>query len=316
MILTGRSPRGMIDIGELDSILGFKWVPSYKNIAGSESSRMMLATSLLLLLPWLSTQTAQVSWGKPLRILAGIATAFGLVLILHPVLLLIGVTGIVLATGLAWRRQLAAVIAASACLLTIACATLQPHYGKIMLDAAAIQKTGDPYGTLPMPMQGESMGNTRVWMLTQQKYLEWQAVGNALYKVPWFGHGLGNYQSVINRFYSEAPMLSLSVQKEPANFMERDAHGWLQVILVECGLLGLASLLMMLGMLAQLAFRTWSQTIRSTDSAAAIAVFVVTMLASPFANVMVSGLNLLFIAIVAAGMPPIQLTHATGEETV
>jgi hypothetical protein len=107
----------------------------------------------------------------------------------------------------------------------------------------ALYRFSDTYGLLPMPLKGKSKATAPYWMEYQQKYVELQAALNAVSFAPWLGHGLGQYQQQINRYYSNSRMTSLIVHKEPRNFMEQDAHAQYAVVLVELGLLGLAALL-------------------------------------------------------------------------
>jgi len=299
-ILTRHTLRKLADIGELDSLLGFRFNPARNDAAGSESSKMMLGAYLLLLTPFLAALAA-APWRRTWRIVAGITAALALVLILHPLLLLATAAG--LATVAAtWRRPwaLGAMLAGVLVMVGLAC-YLIPCHGGVLLQSAALYRYDDRFGLLPMPLKGRSRATAPIWMEYQQKYVELQAAINAVSFAPWLGHGFGQYQQHINRYYGKAKELSLIVPKDPRNFMEQDAHSQYAVVAVELGLLGLAALLAWwLGAARQAVHAVQQRAgFDRALAAGALGSLVAVLLGGAFVVFTVRGLLVLFIALLA-----------------
>lgn len=310
LILKGNSPHGLVDLGQLDSCFGFQYNPSRSHLAGSESSRNVLATYLLLILPFAAglAITTRNRWFRAASILV---LVFGLILLQQAALLVCALAGIT-AAALFSRRAFAVPITLGTCALVIGLAvTLIPKYGTVLMDSVALYRYSDPYGLLPMPAKGKSSETFKKWDPWQQKYTEMQAALNGVGLSPVLGHGIGDYQKRINGFFTQGPLPSLWLQKSPANLMERDAHGIYLVQAVETGLLGLLALWLMfaafLRQTAQTALEAQDCRDRSL-AIGAVGALVAVCLAGFFISPLIRGVQ--FILIAMAAIPAAALSPA------
>jgi hypothetical protein len=309
-VIGGHSIRGLLDAAAIDSTFGFRYNPTRSGMSGSESSRNVLALYLAIMLPLL-TAVAMNSSDRRRQVLAAVVGILALPLIHNGALLLCAIAGCMAVAVQSPRPRavpgmlvLLAVVIGGSCLLL-------PHHGKILMDSVAVTKYNDPYGSLPMPLTGHSADTVEQagaqWESVQQKYLEMQTAMNAVSVSPLFGHGLGHYQVRINAFYTDGVLQTLWINKNPANFMERDAHGLYVVQAVESGLLGfLALVAVLLGWLTT-ATAARDDTDDAFDKALAMGVVgcMITLLLCGFAgSFLVRGLQFTVIAIAAltAGM--------------
>jgi cell division protein FtsW (lipid II flippase) len=309
-VISGRGVRGLLDVAAIDSTFGFRYNPTRSGMSGSESSRNVLALYLAIMLPLL-TAVALNSGDRRRQVLAAVVGVLALPLILNAALLLCAVAGcLAVAVQSPRQRAVPGMLVILALVIGGACLTL-PHHGKILMDSVAVTKYDDPYGSLPMPLTGHSADTVEQtgaqWEPVQQKYLEMQTAMNAVSVSPLFGHGLGHYQVRINAFYTDGVLQTLWINKNPANFMERDAHGLYVVQSVESGLLGfLALVAVLLGWLTT-ATAARDETDDPFDKTLAMGVVgcMVTLLLCGFAgSFLVRGLQFTVIAIAAltAGM--------------
>ncbi|MCK5849413.1 MAG: hypothetical protein KAH23_00755 [Kiritimatiellae bacterium] len=241
-IVSGRTLRGLLDINELDSILGFQFNPSRYNTTGSESSRNVLAVYLAMAVPCLFG--LGLAWkSRLLRTAMIVLAGLGLCLCLSAPILVCTVAGcLTVACLLKSKHALPFTFAGIFIVLLVMC-TVQKHHGRILLDTSAIHRVTDEYGLQPMPVKGLGVTTYEGWDSWQQKYVERQAAMSAIGFSPLLGLGLGNYQAKINMFYSTPYLDGHAIEKSSINFMEKDAHGLYQVQAVETGLLGVGCLL-------------------------------------------------------------------------
>ena len=297
----GWSLRGLLDIGEVDATFGFRFNPSRSSSAGSESSKNILATYLLVMSPFLLALATGVGcrWKRAgLVVLA----ALGLCLTLGLPQLLCAIAGCIFVASLCrWRPALPAVLVGTVAVLGLWMALSQQH-GRILLDSMAVHRRADPYGLLPMPVKGRDEKSLADWEPWQQKHIGRQAVLNAISYSPLLGHGLGMYQARINSFYEWSKLLHLWYPKSARNFMEKDAHGLYFVLATEVGVLGVAALLWLLVSLLRQSVATRSRASDPLDRAMLLGVggaLIALVLACWSASFLVRGLQLIVIALMA-----------------
>ncbi len=305
VILSGVTRRGLAAIGDLDSIFGFQYNPGRSRITGSESSRNILALYLLLAVPVLLALSA-APFRRAVRIGLAILAALGLCLILSLPLLICTVLGCLLVACL-WRHKpaLPAVAGVILLILLLMCLVNRQH-GRILLDSAALYRSRDTYGLLPMPAKGQGQTTFGEWESWQQKYLERQAALTAVSWSPLFGLGIGNYQAKINTFYTATlPGLEAhQVEKKAANLMEKDTHSLYLVQAVETGVLGVMALLWLLIYSLKQAFAAraaaadpWEQALLTGVAGSLLAL----ILGGFYGSFMVRGVH--FLAIVLMALP-------------
>ena len=241
-IARGKTLRGLLDINEMDSILGFQYNPGRSNASGSESSKNVLAMYLAMIAPLLLGMGLG-SDRKAVRTVCPILAAAALCLCLNAYLLVCAVLGCVAVACLGRRRIAVPLVLGGSLVVLIAMCLLSRHHGPILLDSVAAYRTEDKYGLQPMPVKGLGSETYAEWDPWQQKYVERHAALNAVGFSPLLGVGIGNYQARINMFYGSALLDGHGVEKGAVNFMEKDAHGLYFVQAVETGLLGVGCLL-------------------------------------------------------------------------
>jgi hypothetical protein len=300
LVTAGKTARGLLDVGEIDSLFGFRYNPERSNNPGTEAGKNVLAAYLMFMLPFAIGAMKSL---KPLwqRLVIGLFACLSLVCILHAGMLLVALAGCLVVGMVSCPRWGGvAVIGAFLIVLTTAC-TVLPQHGKILLDSVALSRTGDTYGLQPLPMKGEGLQNKK-WDPWQQKYTELQAALNAVGTSPVLGHGLGGYQKCINAFFSGGPMYTLDISKSPVNLMEKNAHGLYTVQAVETGVLGLACLLGLLAAAAATAMRLRGSTEDPGDRALLLGVagaLVAILLGGWLMSFLMRGLSLIAIALIA-----------------
>lgn len=267
LALSGRAPRGLAAVGEVDGWFGLAWNPSRPKFHGSESSHNVLGLYLAMLAPlWLALAWRDDApwWRRGLCLVLALAS---LVLILNAALLAAAVAGCLAVAALhRWRWLVPATVAGILLVLGTWCAKV-PEHARILVDSVALFRHADPYGLLPMPAKGQGEQSFAAWSPWQQKYVERQAALNALSWSPLLGHGLGSYQARIDAFYGASRQDQLWLEKGAANLMETDAHGLYFVLLVETGLLGLLGLLWILADAWRQAARVRAETSDGFDRA-------------------------------------------------
>ena len=241
-IVQGKTLRGLLDINELDSLLGFQYNPGRSNASGSESSRNVLAMYLVITVPLL-LGVGLASGRKVLCVALPLLAMAALCLCLNAYLLVCTVMGCLVAACLCCRRIAVPLTLGGAFAVLLVVCLVSGHHGRILLDSTAIHRTLDEYGLQPMPVKGLGLETRADWDPWQQKYVERQAAMNAIGFSPVLGVGIGNYQARINMFYGSGPLDGHGVEKGSVNFMEKDAHGLYFVQAVETGLLGVGCLL-------------------------------------------------------------------------
>ncbi len=314
--MSGRTMRGVLDIAEIDSLFGFRYNPARSTASGSESSQNVLAVYLVMLLPVLFALT-MAPFKKPMRIGLLVLAGLGFGLILSLPLLLCAVVGVLVVAGLQKQRlAMTATMAGLGLILFVFCAANR-HHGKILVDSAAMFRSEDHYGLIPMPLKGKGMGSEgRNWEPWQQKYMERQAVLTAVTWSPLLGHGLGNYQRKINRFYGETrpDLIGHGMSKIPRNLMEKDSHGLYWVQAMETGTLGLAALFLFLCACTRQAFAArrlkeiddWDRALLTGVAGMTVAL----LLAAWTGSFLVRGLQ--FIAIPLLALPAAVLASGRG----
>jgi O-antigen ligase len=284
----------------IDGIFGIAYNPTRSSSTGSESSRNLLALYLAIMAPLLVGLVGAASawWQRGLLALVLIG-AFAATLSLW--LLVCAVLGCALVAGCSGRRWAIPLLFLGSLAAMFAIGRVAPRHGEILTDSAALYRNADTYGMLPQPMTNKDANSAAIWTPWQQKYVELQAAMNALSYSPLFGYGLGSYQVRINAFYDSAKIEAHAINKDPVNFMERDAHGWYKVQAVETGLIGVLCVIWLLG-------QALADTLRARRNAgrrdawilAGIAGAVLVMLlASTFGNVMTRGLQFIAVALLA-----------------
>jgi hypothetical protein len=309
-VVSGHTLRGLADMGEVDGLLGMRWLPSRPKVTGSEASRTALALYAAMMAPLL------LAWSRGLakswqRWAGTVLALLLLLLILHLPLLLIAVLACALvAAQCPQRAVLPGTLLGMLAILTIG-AWLIPQMGAIWLDSAAVYRHSDRFGQHPMPAKGQDGRHYEASYPWQQKVQERQVALNAISFSPLLGHGLGSYQDRINSFYSFSKLNTLTLTKSSVNLMEKDAHGLWLVWGVETGALGVAALLALLLWSARLAWETLPRLRSPSDRVlliGALAGILVLLLAGWWTSWMVRGLQLLPAALAenakAEGPPP------------
>ena len=301
--VSGRSLRGLADVGEIDGLFGLRYNPSFLQVLGSESSKNVLGLALAVLAPLL----LGAAWGQPQMWARWLLAALALVLltgILHLGLLIAALAGCVLVAALAQRRYaVPAVLLTALLVLGAAVSWRGSQHGPILLDSVALCRQEDRFGLLPMPMKGISQTTGRAdWSPWQQKYEEWQAALNGISFSPLLGHGLGSYQARINPFYARGQLETLWIEKLPRNLMEKDAHSVYFVFGVETGVLGLLALCWVLVWGVQSALRARARTALAADRwlmCGVAGALVALLLAGVFTSFLVRGVALLAMLLLA-----------------
>jgi hypothetical protein len=291
--------RMSVSVQGIDGIFGIAYNPTRSNSTGSESSRNLLALYMAMMSPILLGLTAatrnRLGKGLLLALLVGTWAAT-----LSLWLLICGLLGCVLVAGCGKRWAIPALVL-GALFAIFAIGQGAKEHGKILMDSAALYRNADTYGILPQPMTNKDANSAEVWTPWQQKYVELQAAMNALSYSPLLGYGLGSYQVRINAFYDSAKIEGHAISKDPANFMERDAHGLYKVQAVETGLLGLGCLLWLLvqALVDKLRGRSALDRREGWILAGVAGAILVMILASTFGNVMTRGLQFIAVALLA-----------------
>jgi len=241
-VVQGKTLRGLLDINELDSLLGFQYNPARSNASGSESSRNALAMYLVIIVPLLLGM-GLASDRKAVRVALPALAAVALCLCLNAYLLVCAVLGCLAVASLCRWRAAVPLTLCGAFVVLLGMCLLSEHHGPVLLDSVALHRSYDEYGLLPMPVKGLGVETHAEWEPWQQKYVERQAAMNAIGFSPLLGVGIGNYQARINMFYGSGLLDGHGMEKSAVNFMEKDAHGLYFVQGVETGLLGVGCLL-------------------------------------------------------------------------
>ena len=217
-VLAGRTTRGILDVAAIDSTFGFRYNPTRSTMAGTESSRNVLALYLAVMLPLL-TSIAMHTNDRRRQVIAAIIALAAVALIHNVALLLCALAGcVVVAIQSPRPRAVTGTLLVTAVAVGVTCA-VSPQHGLILMDSVAVTKYDDPYGSLPMPLKGhnaDTVGQTgERWEPLQQKYVEMQTAMNAVSVSPLLGHGLGHYQTRINAYYTRRQTAHAMGQQEP-----------------------------------------------------------------------------------------------------